>query len=183
MTRISPLYNETKATQVAGFLLKQNDGCMNLLKFTKIMYNIEREALRRWSHPVTHSAMCSMKDGQVLSEIYDNTKPNRHRPIWKEYIDTNRETNTVSLKKETSVGKLCKAEVNLIREIYQRDKDKTIGQLRDEHHRYPEYVDPGDSSIKTDCGKLLSTLGKSQGDIREFGSDIREAARVQELVG
>lgn len=183
MFKKSPLYDETKATQVAGFLLKQNDGCMNLLKFTKIMYNIEREALRRWSHPVTHSTMCSMKDGQVLSEIHDNTKPNRHRPIWKEYIDTNRETNTVSLKKESPVGKLCRAEVNLIREIYQRDKDKAIGQLRDEHHKYPEYVDPGNSSIKTDCGKLLRILGKSQGDIREFESDIREAARVKELVG
>lgn len=183
MFKKSPLYDETKATQVAGFLLKQSDGCMNLLKFTKIMYNIEREALRQWSYPITHSKMCSMKDGQVLSEIHDNTKPNRHRPIWREYIDTNRGTNTVSLKKESPVGKLCRAEVNLIKEIYQRDKDKSSTQLVDEHHKYPEYIDPGNSSIKTDYAKLLSILGKSQGDIREFESDIRESARVKELVG
>ena len=183
MFRASLLYDETKATQVAGFLLKQNDGCMNLLKFTKIMYNIEREALGRWSHPVTYSTICSMREGQVLSEIYDNTKPNRHRPIWKECIDTNRETNTVSLKKESPVGKLCRAEINLIKEIYQRDKDKSPGQLVNEHHKYPEYVDPGDSSIITDYENLLSILGKSQEDIREFESDIRESARVKELVG
>lgn len=183
MVRKSPLYNEAKATQVAAFLLKQNDGCMNLLKFTKIMYNIEREALRRWSHPVTHSAMCSMRSGQVLSEIHDNTKKHVPAPIWKEYIDTNRKTHTVSLRKESPIGKLCKAEINLIKEIYQRDKDKSIGLLKYEHHKYPEYVDPGNSSIKTDCGKLLSILGKSQEDIKEFESDIRESARVKELVG
>lgn len=182
MFKKSPLYDETKATQVAGFLLKQNDGRMSLLKFTKIMYNIEREALRRWVYPVTHSSICSMKDGQVLSEVYDNTKPNKHRPIWKEYIDTNRKTNTISLKKDTPIGKLCKAEISLIKEIYQRDKDKPISQLLKEHHEYPEYTDPGDSSIPTDLSKLLSILGKSQEDIRELESDICDCARVKDLV-
>ncbi|MFC2062958.1 type II toxin-antitoxin system antitoxin SocA domain-containing protein [Chloroflexota bacterium] len=183
MVKKSPLYDETKATQVAGFLLEQGGGRMDFLKFTKIVYNIEREALKRWSHPVTHSSMCSMQAGQVLSEVHDNTKQHISAPIWKEYIDTNRKTNTISLKKETPIGKLCKAEINLIEEIYQRDKDKTILQLMNEHHKYPEYVDPGKSSIKTDCSKLLRMLGKSEEEIREFESDICESARVKELVG
>jgi uncharacterized phage-associated protein len=183
MFKKPPLYNEAKATQVAGLLLKQNDGRMNLLKFTKIVYNIEREALKRWSLPVTYSNICSMRAGQVLSEIHDNTKQHVSAPIWKEYIDTNRKTNTVSLKKECSMEKLNRAEISLIKEIYQRDKNKTIDQLKKEHHEYPEYVDPGNSSIKTDLDKLLSILGKSQEEIRELKSDIHESARVRELVG
>jgi len=181
MARKLPLYDEAKATQVAAFLLKQNDGCMNLLKFIKIMYNIEREALRRWSYPVTHSTMCSMKEGQVLSEIYDNTKPNKHRPIWKEYIDTNRQTNTVSLKKESPIGKLCRAEIGLIKEIYQRDRDKSISQLIKEHHEYPEYIDPGDSSIETDFGKLLSILGKTPEQISICKKDMQGVAYLKEI--
>ena len=181
MAKNPPLYDEEKATQVAAFLLQQNDDCMNLLKFIKIMYNIEREGLNRWSYPVTHSSMCSMKEGQVLSEIYDNTKPNKHRPIWKEHIDTNRETNTISLKKFPSLGKLCKAEVNLIREIYQRDRDKSISQLIDEHHKYPEYIDPGDSSIKTDFDKLLGILGKTPEQISAFKKDMQGVAYLKEM--
>jgi hypothetical protein len=181
MVRKSSFYDETKATQVAAFLLRQNDGCMNLLKFIKIMYNIEREALKRWSYPVTHSNICSMREGQVLSEIYDNTKPKKHRPVWNEYIDTNRKTNTVSLKKECPVGKLCKAEVDLIREIYQRDKDKSINLLVDEHHKYPEYVDPGDSSIETDFDKLLSLLGKTPEQISTCKRDMQGVAYLKEI--
>ena len=90
MSVTMPKYKEEKATQVAALLLSLNDGSMNLLKFIKIMYNIEREALKRWASPVTFDSACSMKDGQVLSETYDNTKPDKIREYWGDYIETNR---------------------------------------------------------------------------------------------
>ncbi len=176
-----PLYDETKATQVAAFLLRQSGGSMGLLKFIKIMYNIEREALSRWSYPVTHSTICSMEDGQVLSEIYDNTKPHKFRPVWNEHIETDRETNTITLKKTCPMGKLCRAEVELIKEIYRRDKDKDIATLLKEHHSYPEYIDPGNSSIKTDYERLLTLLGKTPQQISAFKKDMRGVAYLKKI--
>jgi hypothetical protein len=176
-----PKYKEEKATQVAALLLSQNNGSMNLLKFIKIMYNIEREALKRWALPVTFDSACSMKDGQVLSETYDNTKPDKPRKYWDEYIETDRSRNIVSLKKDCPFEKLSRAEIKLIKEIYNRDKNKTASQLRSEHHNYPEWIDPGSSSIPTDYESLLKILGKNQEQIMAFKSDMYGAAHIDEI--
>lgn len=177
-----PKCNEEKATQAAALLLTQSNCSMDLLKFMKIMYNIEREALERWSFPVTYASICSMPDGQILSEIFDNTKPHNRRVFWDEYIDTDRSRNSVSLKKGCPTGKLCRAEISLIKEIYNRDKDKSPIQLSDEHHEYPEYVDPGHSSIPTDYAKLLKVLGKTPEQISAFKNDMCGEAHLEELV-
>ncbi len=182
MSVVMPKYDEEKATQVAALLLQQSNDRMGLLKFMKIMYNIEREALGRWSFPVTYASICSMPEGQVLSETYDNTKSNNRRVFWDEYIDTNRSQNTVSLKKSCPTGKLCRAEMSLVKEIYNRDKGKSSTQLRNEHHNYPEYVDPGTSSIPTDYVELLKVLGKTPEQISAFENDLRAEAHLEKLV-
>ena len=175
-----PKYNEEKATQVAALLLQQSDCSMGLLKFTKIMYNIEREAIGRWSFPITYASICSMREGQVLSETYDNTKPGNHRVFWDKYID--RIGDVLSLKKSCPTGQLSRAEVSLIKEIYNRDKHKSITKLRNEHHHYPEWVDPGNSSIPTDYVELLKALGKTPEQISSFKNDLSAEAYLEELV-
>jgi len=176
MNLVMPKYNEEKATQMAAFLLQQSDCRMGLLKHTKIMYNIQREAIERWSFPITYDPIYSMPDGQVLSETYDNTKPENHRAFWDKYIDTDRSKNIVSLRKSCPTGQLCRAEMSLIKEIYNRDKDKTLDQLLKEHHDYPEWTDPGESSIPTDYAKLLKVLGKTPEQISSFKNDMRSEA-------
>lgn len=177
-----PKYNEEKATQMAAFLLLQSNCSMGLLKLTKIMYNIQREAIERWSFPVTYDPLCSMPEGQVLSYTYDNTKPENQRIVWDEYIDTDRSKNIVSLKKSCPTGKLCRAEMSLIKEIYNRDKDKGLDQLLREHHNYPEWDDPGDSSIPTDYKKLFKVLGKTPEQFSVFKNDSSAEAYMVELI-
>ena len=72
--------------------------------------------------------------------------------------------------------------MSLIKEIYNRDKDKSPIQLMNEHHEYPEYVDPGVSSIPTDYGELLKVLGKTSEQISAFKNDMRGEAYLEELV-
>lgn len=180
MSVVMPKYDEEKATQVAALLLKQSNDRMGLLKFTKIMYNIEREALGRWSFPITYASIYSMPEGQVLSETYNNTKPHNRRVFWDEYID--REQNVLSLKKSCPVGQLNRAEMSLIKEVYNRDKDKSLDQLLKEHHNYPEWIDPGDSSIPTDYIQLLRILGKTPEQISAFENDLRAEAHLEKLV-
>ena len=180
MSIVMPKYNEEKATQAAALLLQQSNCSMDLLKFMKIMYNIEREALGRWSFPVTYASIYSMRDGQVLSETYDNTKTHNRRVFWDEYID--REQDVLSLKKNCPTGQLSRAEMSLIKEIYNRDKDKSLDQLLKEHHNYPEWIDPGDSSIRTDYVELLKVLGKTPEQISAFKNDMGSEAYLEELV-
>ncbi len=175
-----PKYSEEKATQMAAFLLEQSDCSMGLLEFTKIMYNIQREAIQRWSFPITYERICSMDNGQVLSDTYDNSKPNKHRVYWDEYI--NREQDILSLKKSCPVGQLSRAEMSLIKEIYLRDKDKGLDQLIKEHHKYSEWVDPDGSSIRTDYEKLFKALGKTSEQISAFKSDSTAEAYMEKLM-
>ena len=182
MSVVMPKYDEEKATQVAALLLQQGNNRMGLLKFMKIMYNIEREALGRWSFPVTYDSICSMPEGQVLSETYDNTKPHNRRAFWDEYIDTDRGRNIVTLRGSCPTGQLSRAEMSLIKEIYNRDKDKSLDQLIKEHHNYPEWVDPGDSSTPTDYEELLKVLGKTSEQISVIKNDLSAEAYLEKLV-
>jgi hypothetical protein len=183
MSITMPIYDEKKATQVAALLLKQSNNKMNFLRFMKIMYNIERESLRRWSYPVTNSSICSMNKGQVLSETYDKTKNNtsKTKSYWDSYIETTGSRDTITLKKNCSTEKLCEAEIELIQEIYQRDKDKSVEELVNEHHHYPEYIYPGNSSISTDYEKLLKALGKTNKQILAFKKDMQGVAYLEEI--
>jgi hypothetical protein len=175
-----PRYNEEKATQVAAYLLKQNDGSMGLLRFTKIMYNIQREAMRKYSFPVTYDSLCSMGEGQVLSNTYDNSKPENKRRIWDKYIG--RKDDILYLKLESPTSQLSKVEKRLIVEVFNRDKGKSLSQLIKEHHDYQEWIDPGESSIPTDYEDLLKALGKKKDEIDEIKNELRAEAYMEGLL-
>jgi hypothetical protein len=80
-----------------------------------------------------------------------------------------------------TIEKLCEAEIDLIQEIFLRDKDKSTDALVDEHHKYPEFVDPGNSSISTDYENLLIALGKTKEQISAFKKDMQGVAYLEEI--
>jgi hypothetical protein len=170
------LYNEVKATQTAALLLELNGGEMDYAKCTKLLYNIEREALNRWMRPVTFDNLCSLPHGQVLSKTLDKAKfENQHnKSFWRKHLETYNKNN-IRLVKECGRGKLSRAEIELIKEFDNKYKDKTPGQMMDEHHNaklFPEWKDPGRSSIKTTYPDLLRVLGKTPEQIKEFEQDL-----------
>ncbi len=64
-------FNEIKTTQAASLFLKKNDRKMNYMKLIKLLYFVDREALRLWERPVTGDTYFSMKHGPVLSNVFD----------------------------------------------------------------------------------------------------------------
>jgi len=179
------LYDESKATQVAALLLELNGGEMDYAKCTKLLYNIEREALNRWMRPVTFDDLCSLPHGQVVSKTLDKAKFENqdNKSFWSEHLETNNENN-IRLVKECGKGKLSRAEIELIKEFYKKYKDKTPQQMFDEHHNpllFPEWKDPGRSSIKTRYSDLLRLLGKTPEQIKEFEEDLIELRRLKEI--
>jgi uncharacterized phage-associated protein len=67
-------YSEKKAMQLSALLLKMNGGRMNYTKLIKLLYIIEREAMRRWDSPVIGDQYVSMANGPVLSRVYKRIK-------------------------------------------------------------------------------------------------------------
>lgn len=180
------LYNEIKATQVAAILLELNGGEMDYAKCIKLLYSIEREALNRWMRPVIYDDLCSMPNGQVLSQTLDRAEYRERKALsfWNEHIE-NDGNNNLRLVKECGKGKLSRAEINLINDIFEENKHKTPEQLFDEHHTstlFPEWKDPHGSSIRTKYATLLRVLGKNEEEIKEFEVDLDEFAYLEEMM-
>lgn len=181
------LYDELKAAQTIGLLLKLNGGKENLLKLIKLLYAIERESINRELCPFTYDKLVSMPHGQVVSNTYDNIKTDS-AGIWRDCFKTTSEgrEKTVHLLKECGTTKLSRANIALIKEIYQSNVDKSPDDLEREHHDpkiTPEYVNPHSSSIKTNYDNLLKVLGKTQKEIDNFNADLKEMAFINSLKG
>jgi hypothetical protein len=188
MSKMRPQYKEIKATQEAAILLKLNGGQMDLLKFIKLLYNIEREALNLWLRPITFDDLFSLPHGQVLSRTYDNARyrtAKKAKSFWTDHLETYDKYN-IRLIKECGVEKLSRAEINLIKEMFEKYKDKTPDQMREEHHNpqlFPEWKNPRNSSIETTYPDLLRLLGKTPAQIKEFEKDLDELAHLEEIAG
>jgi len=185
MSKKQPLYNEIKATQVACLLLGMNSGSMDYLKCIKLLYSIEREGLKRWLRPVIYDKLYSLPHGQVVSQTLDRAEY-RVRPantFWSNYLTTDA-NNTIHLKKDCGIDKLSRAEIDLIKEVFENNKDKTPEQLMKEHHNhalFPEWKDPGSSRIETEYSDLLTLLCKNEEQIKEFEEDLEELVNLEKL--
>ncbi len=179
-----PRYNEEKATQATCILLELSGGEMSLLKLMKLIYNVEREAINRWMRPITFGSPCSMQHGQVISEIYDNAKlvNQDEDSFWTQHIRTVNNNKVRLINRDCGMNKLSRAEIKLLREMFERYKDKTALQMRNEHHNkdlFPEYIDPGISSFLTTYDDILIALGKTEEQIDEFKKDLRELSILE----
>lgn len=183
--KISSLYNEVKATQVASLLLKLNGGSMDYLKCIKLLYAIEKEAINRWLRPVIYDELFSLPHGQVVSQTLDRAEYRSHpaKSFWGNHLKTTSD-NTIHLTTDSGIDRLSRAEIDLIREVYQKNRDKTPEQLMNEHHNpalFPEWKNPGQSRIKTKYSDLLTLLRKTEEQIEEFETDLKELANLEAL--
>jgi len=90
----------------------------------------------------------------------------------------------VRLKGRPDVGALSEAEVDILRQIYERYRYRNRWNLRDEtHETLPEWVDPGESSREITIETVLEVLGKSESEIDEIREVAREAAHFRSVFG
>ena len=178
------LYDEVKATQVGTLLLHLNDNEMDYLKLNKLLYNIERESINRWIRPLIFDDLYSMPHGQVVSKTLDRTKSENQgvETFWRKHIVNS--NNNMRLIKNAGTDKLSRAEIALIKEMFQKYKDRTPVQMWDEHHDsslFPEWKDPGSSSIRTIYDELLKVLGKTDEQIQDLKVELSRLRKLKEI--
>ena len=178
------LYDEVKATQVGTLLLSLNNNEMDYLKLIKLLYNIERESINRWTRPLIFDDLYSMPHGQVVSKTLDRAKPENQgvETFWRRHIVNS--NNNMQLIESAGTDKLSRAEISLTKEMLQKYKDKTALHMRQEHHTpslFPEWTDPGDSNIKTPYDDLLEVLGKTDAQIQDFNAELSRIRKLKEI--
>jgi uncharacterized phage-associated protein len=159
------VFDEVKATQAAALVLKLAGGKLQYLALIKLLYKLDREALRRWGLPVTTDKYASMKYGPVTSQIYnlikDSANSSSHPTFWSTHIRRN--GYSVLITQDPGDSELSPAEERLASEIFQADGHKDGFTLADEcHQEFPEWQDPGNSSIPLNISEILAALGKSE---------------------
>lgn len=68
------LYDDRRAAQSVAFMLHLAGGSLEILKHTKLLYLSERLSYESYGEPLTGATPYALKNGPVLSEVYDRTK-------------------------------------------------------------------------------------------------------------
>lgn len=166
-------FNEAKAMQAGAVLLQLRGGRMKYLKLIKLLYIADREALKRWGKPITTDRYVSMKEGPVVSNVYNLIRSEPmpdDQGIWHKHIKTLASWE-VQLLGDPSNDELSQAEEDLLREIYERYGHKNRWEIVEETHKFPEWKDPGDSSIQITYRDILKAVKENESEI---SSDLEE---------
>jgi uncharacterized phage-associated protein len=158
---------------------------MSHLKLIKLLYLMDREALKRWGRPITFDWYYSMPHGPVLSFTLDRINEGADDDsYWSRFIGE-RKNHEVKLRDHVVCpnDQLSPAEEELIGEIFQEFGHKTRWQLRDLTHLLPEWQDPKGSRAPIEYADILRVEGFSPEEIREVEADLEESSLADALFG
>ena len=178
------LFNEAKAAQAAARLLKKRGGKMSYMKLIKLLYLVDREALRRWGRPVTTDRYVSMDHGPVLSTTLDlinlGPEPGMKSP-WSELISAPDEYDVRLQTEDPPDDELSRAEEELIDEIFSQFGNMSRWQLVEHLHTLPEWEHPKGSSLRISYGDIFKALGKGDQEIGELEGELESVSSVDRL--
>jgi uncharacterized phage-associated protein len=154
-------FDEAKSTQMAGMLLQLAGNRMNYMKLIKLMYIIDREALKRWGHPLTGDEYYSLPHGPIVSRVYDliADEPDlSSSQYWNDFIKTH--DYEVQLAKPTPSESLSQADMELVQEVFRRYGHLNQWQLRDLTHDFPEWRNPNGGRLPIHYVDILRAVGR-----------------------
>ena len=162
-----------------------NGGAIDRYALIKMMYDVDREARKRWGHSMTGDKPYSLRYGPILSRIANLTKGNgaSEDAFWNEYILPSGDDNVVSMKKSLeSKDRLSRSDLGIIGKVFEKLGDMNFSQLRKWSHSLPEYenVDPWEAK-PINVESLLRHLGKTNEEIAEISAENKESALIKVL--
>lgn len=174
-------YQEDRATQAAGRLLKHEGGRMNILKLIKLLYLVDRTALTQFGRPVTFDSYFSMPHGPVLSMTLDriNADPDPARgTYWHRYV-SERQGYDVQLIAPTPNDQLSQAEERVIDDVFGEFGKMNQWELVEWCHRHlPEWKDPQGSAVRIEIADILRATGLST----EQAAAVEDALAAEALL-
>jgi uncharacterized phage-associated protein len=178
-------FDEQKATEAATTLLALRETQRaDYLWIIKMLYFIDREALKRWERPVTYDNYAAMPHGPVVSTIYKIIKKNFPSTVWKQYIVTRPRDFEVALNGSPAPKrKLSEGEIELINEMFQKYGHLSGKELEELSHHLPEWHDPHGSSTPIQLADLLKVLDFNIEDIKRIESELEEEEEINTLFG
>lgn len=170
-----------KAIQAVAFLLKQaKDNTKNYTWLLKLLYIADVESLKESGYPITGDEPHAMESGPVLSEIYDHIKGEKI-DNWQSYFT--RDGYAIKLQEDPGEGKLCPYEIEKLKELWEKHKNKSLGDMIDLTHEFEEYKQ-NEPSCNTSTPIPLSdilervNLSDQEDAIQQNAEDTHELERL-----
>ena len=170
-----------KTLQAAALLLREHDNCMSYLRLLKLLYIADRELLAETGRTLTGDRAVAMRNGPVLSHVYDIIKQQSARSgDWDEYIQKSR--YLVRLVGNPGTGKLSRGEAAKLTELSDRFRDTDDWALSEETHGFEEWRKNFQEGTSTPIpwGDVLAALGK--GELLEAAEKDQAAREVFDSV-
>ncbi len=111
---------------------------MPYLRLLKLLYISDREMLAEAAESITGDRAFAMKNGPVLSRVYDLIKGESSRSgEWFESIVT--QGYAVKLKADPGLGKLSRGEIDKLTDVSERYRSRDHWEISDLTHDFPEW--------------------------------------------
>ena len=155
-----------------------------MLKSIKMLYIADRTALLEWQRPITGDSFWSLEHGPIVSRIYDLIRGKIGGPemeLWSAVFNP-RQGDVVSLKTgiRPNTKPLSRREKGALRAAYAQIQPLSVGAVIDLVHNFPEWKDPGKSSIPIDPKMIFyyENFGEDAVKKIEEDLDVFQAAKL-----
>ncbi len=171
-------FNERRAVQAGAIFTKLEGGIIDKYKLCKQMYYLERQTIIQTGQPLFHGYLCSLPLGPVISEVNDgvdaiippnNIKENVQRILYPDWEDHFSPAGRYKLRLDKDPGddELSPADLNQIKEIYEKFKGWGFNKLKNFFENLPEHT-LTKSQVPIAFADILRVTGSSEEEINEL---------------
>lgn len=184
---ISYRFDEKKATQAAAHLLALDGGAMKYMKMIKLLYLADRHAIIQQGCPITGDRFVSMKNGPVLSQVFDFIKGSPGTGnYWRQFI-SQPANYTVELLSDSQAAPpledLSEQEVEWLNYVYSVYGHMSEWALVHHCHDLPEWEDPGASSVPIPVERILAGARVTAEEIAAIQAENEAVRQMDQLLG
>ena len=161
---MSYVFSPEKVVESAAVILKETANCeLNYMKFLKLLYSADRESIKETGTPITGDKPIAMRHGPVLSIIYNllMERADKGSEVWGQFFE--KDGLMLRLIDDPGEAELCQYEIDKLREVFERYKDKNPWELNVITHEFEEWKrnDPGQSSQSIPLEHIIDAVGRS----------------------
>lgn len=177
-------FNQAKSIQAIAFLLKQKpetNRSDNYMRVLKLLYFADRESIRETGTPITGDTFVALTHGPTLSRLCNLVRQEAPGGIeWDRFIE--RDGYDIRLIDDPGNGKLCKYEIELLRRIWEENRELGEWDVAQKSEELSEWVNnnPGKSSKYILLEDMLKAVGcpELQKDIEEIEAEYQSAKHL-----
>ena len=183
-------FNILKTIQATAILVRHSESgdSENYTRVIKLLYKAERESIQNRGKPITGDHICVMKQGPVLSRVFDLIKGvDFDLACWKEFVERSGRFS-IRLLKDPGNSELSPYEIELLERVCAENEHKDLWEIIAELHELPEVKKrnpkdnaSGKKSISLPLEGIIEGLDTDSDDKRLLIERAEEASSLQRL--